>query len=545
MNRLGLAVVAALALMAAACSSGGSSVQPPPPPSGNFTLASLNGTYAFTTSGEVCAGCTVLATPMERVGSFTADGKGNITAGIYDVVTEGGGSSTVPINTGSNYTVSPDGRGTLTFMVTSSGGPTSVSFAFVLTSGSSGTSPATDALMMDETATGLQSSTGSGNFVLQNSAQFSLASVSGTYVFDFAGFDGNTTSGPFPESLVGEFLTSGNGAITSGLIDDNDGTALTSGSNMIPGTLTADPTNLPTSGRGTAVVEGQDYVFYIVNSGRVRFISSNATAGPMLSGDAVLQTSPPPASFTGSQVFIVAGSDSAGNGITRVGRFTASGTTLSKMLMDVDDASSQTQFNGLNNGSAAYDPATGRGTFTFQDSTGRSFTFVFYLSSASGGVLQDISPSNTAGVARVVADGSINAQAAGPFSGTNITGAYALNWSGLVTAGGSFGNTDEEDMLGQVKISSLSLSGTSDLFQFTSPTLTPSTGRRTSGQIDFNGGDGTGDDTHRVDMNVTLSGQSAVDVVVYIVNPQLAFFANRDNNGTPRLIAGILRAQAP
>jgi hypothetical protein len=32
-------------------------------------------------------------------------------------------------------------------------------------------------------------------------------------------------------------------------------------------------------------------------------------------------------------------------------------------------------------------------------------------------------------------------------------------------------------------------------------------------------------------------------MVVYVVNSKLAFFANRDNSGTPRIVAGILKLQ--
>jgi hypothetical protein len=118
-----------------------------------------------------------------------------------------------------------------------------------------------------------------------------------------------------------------------------------------------------------------------------------------------------------------------------------------------------------------------------------------------------------------------------------------MNWSGLVTAGGNISSTDEEDLLGQVKISSLSLSGTSDMFQFTSPTLTPYLDIGTGGAVNLNGGDGTNGDMHPVDMDVNLSGITPIHMVVYIVNPQLAFFANRDNSGTPRIVAGVLQAQ--
>ena len=97
--------------------------------------------------------------------------------------------------------------------------------------------------------------------------------------------------------------------------------------------------------------------------------------------------------------------------------------------------------------------------------------------------------------------------------------------------------------MSQVKVSSLSLSGTSDIFQFTSTTLTPITDIGTKGTITFNGGDGAGDDGKRVDMTVNLSGASPIKMVVYIVNPQLAFFINTNQSGAPRIVAGILKAQ--
>jgi hypothetical protein len=106
----------------------------------------------------------------------------------------------------------------------------------------------------------------------------------------------------------------------------------------------------------------------------------------------------------------------------------------------------------------------------------------------------------------------------------------------LVTSGGSFGSQDEEDFLGQVSISNLNLSGTSDIFQFTGVTLNTNIG--TSGQIAMNG-DGTSNNT----MNVSLSQVTPIHMVVYIVSPQLAFFANRDNNGAMRIVAGVLEVQ--
>lgn len=548
MKRLLLVLAAGAALWTAACSSGGSSIMPPPP-AGNFTLASLKGTYAFVTNGEVCVGQCGAATQFARTGSFTADGKGGIstTGGVYDIVNVGGSSTTAsqPVAiTGGSYTINADGRGTLQLNVNSNGAPTSITFGIVLTSGSSGAAPATVGLMIDETSNAVQASTGSGNFVLQSPASFQISAISGPYVFDFAGLDGNQPAGP--ESLVGQFNTTNAGVFSSGVIDANIEFGLVSDAPIGPGTLTADNTNMPTAGRGTATIAGQTYAFYIVDSTRVRFISINpGGAGPMLNGDAVAQKNTIPANMgaiNDSFVFLVAGTSGsvsgAGGGLVRMARFTANGAALSKMLMDQNDNGTNGQFNGLSNGAiSTYDPNTGRGMFSFRDSNNNTYSFVFYLSSASSGVIQDVSGGNVL----AVADGSIEVQSGGPFSSSNITGSYAINWSGIVATNGA---QNEEDILGQVKVSNLSLSGTSDSFQFTSNVLQPAQNIGTAGTITFlNGADGTGGDGHRVNLDVNLHSPTPVDFVVYIVSPQFAFIANRDNNGAGRIVAGVIEAE--
>src|SRR5438132_11356304 len=154
MKRLLFTLSVAAAFWSAACGSGGSSVQPPPP-AGKYSLASLNGTYAFVTNGEVIAGNAV--SPMARAGSFIANGQGAIMGGVEDVNTSGTPSGATAI-TGGSYTVNADGRGTITLAV----GQSSITFGIVLTSTS-------DGLLIDETSAS-QFSTGSGNFILQDPA---------------------------------------------------------------------------------------------------------------------------------------------------------------------------------------------------------------------------------------------------------------------------------------------------------------------------------------------------------------------------------------
>jgi hypothetical protein len=538
MKRLFFALSIAAALWSAACSGGGTAV--PPPPVGNYTLASLKGQYAFVTSGESFSGG-LNATPLTRTGSFTADGMGNITGGIEDVNAAGAPNFALHI-TGGNYTVNADGRGTLTLDVAGS----SINFGITLTSGKNGLAPANDGLMIDETSNSTQSSTGSGNFIKQNSTSFSIASIAGPYIFDFSGQDGASPSGT--ESIVGEFSASGGSptnSITSGVEDVNDNGTFTTAA-AVSGSFAADSVNLSTLtgfGRGIAQINGAQFAFYIVDSTRIRILSTSG--GTMLSGDAVAQSNTVPtnvSSINSSFVFVVAGSSTSG-GITRVGRLTANGAMVTNVLVDTNAGGHFILTNATNSASISLDAANpGRGTITFTDTSNSPFSSVFYLSSPTQGVIQETTVSSN-GNPTVVADGTIAAQTASPFSSSNISGTYALNWSGLsLQNGGGFSVQDEEDLLAEVKISSLSLAGAADIFQFQSGA--PALDLVTSGSVSI-AGDGTSStgSSSRNTMNVTLRGSNSttVNFVVYFVSPQLAFFANNQNAN--RIVAGVLQMQ--
>jgi hypothetical protein len=526
MKLLLLSLVSAAALWSASCGGGGGSVATPPPPVGGFTNASLSGQYAFVTNGEVFANGAAAPTPVARTGSFMADGSGNITGGVEDVVEPNAlPNLAVPI-TGGSYTVNADGRGTLTLNVASGGVPSSINFGIVLTSTS-------DGLLIDETSTAAQASTGSGNFFKQDTTAFTnpVLPTTATYVFDFSGEDANM----FPASFVGKF-TAGNGAITAGVEDVNDAFVLTGSAIIPPGTLTLDPANT-SFGRGTTVIAGENYVFYIVDSTRIRFIS---TGGAMFTGDAVIQDNTIPTSVSSINsgfAFIVSGTTAVG-GLTRVGRLTATGSSVSNVLVDTNSAGTFTPTTGATAATIALDPANpGRGTLTFLGNNLQTpFIFVFYLTSATQGVIQETTLSGGAPIA--VADGALAAQSGSPFSSSNITGTYAVNWSGQSLQSGT---PEEEDLVGQVKASSLNLTGAADIFQFTA--LAAQTNVIVGGSVMI-GGDGTGGSGARNAMTVMLTSSSSttVNFVVYFVNPQLAFIAN-NNQTTNRIVVGVLKAQ--
>jgi hypothetical protein len=534
MKRILLVLASVAALWSASCNGSGSTTVTPPPPTGKYTPGSLNGQYAFVTSGEVFASGSQTALGFARLGSFVADGKGGISGGVEDTNTQGVIVNQAVQITGGSYTVQADGRGTLTLNITSNGSASSVNFGIVLTSTSAG-------LLIDETANGNQISIGSGNFVLQTRAgSYSISSVNGPYVFDFSGTYPDQNNGP--ASLVGQFQVNA-GVIAAGGVEDvnNSGTFTTAGT--VAGSFQPDPFNastLATFGRGVAQINGLNYVFYVVDATRVRFLAIDVPGS--LAGDAVAQATP--ASPSGGFVFIVAGANFT-SGITRVGRFTVNGTSLSNVYVDTNNSGSFIKTDSVSNAMITLDAANpGRGTGTFTDPAfpKAPFTFVFYLSSPTAGVIQETTVANNLAVD--VADGSIAAQTGSPFSGSNISGTYALNWSGLSSPQN---NTpiDEEDFVAQATVSNLAVTGVGDLFQFSNGTL--QTDVVAAGPIAISG-DGTGDSgnttRNTMTLKLTSSKSETLDFVIYFASPRLAFFVDKDNNqGTTRIVAGVLNVQ--
>src|SRR5262249_16511976 len=159
--------------------------------------ASLKGQYAFSMSGQDG----VTGSFFARVGSFTADGNGNITGGIEDVNTALNGPKTITFTGTSAYAVQSDGRGILHL-----NGSRPLSFSITMLSPTQGLIVQTDL-----------NATASGTFVLQSPAAFTLSGVQGNYVFDVSGLD----PGGAPDALVGQLVTNGSGGV-SGVLDEND-----------------------------------------------------------------------------------------------------------------------------------------------------------------------------------------------------------------------------------------------------------------------------------------------------------------------------------
>jgi hypothetical protein len=518
-KRLLLFATVAFASITAACGGGGST-PPPPPPVGNFSNANLKGQYAFSMSGE-----DLNQAFIARVGSFFADGNGNITQALEDV------NSVAGVNqvsfTGGTYAIQPNGRGTLTL----SNALSSLQLSITLISNSRGFMIQTDF-----------NATSSGNFNLQTSASFTQTAVNGNYVFDFSGVNGNGA----PASIIGQVKADGAGNVTGGTVDVNDGTIGQSAAQPVPATTyQLDPTNGngATFGRGTATINGISYVFYVVDGTRIKFMGISIGA---LLGDAVAQTGTIPirtSNFNaGKFVILLGGSSVLGTmgPVTRAGRFTTDGSgNLSNIFLDTNNFGSRhsTAPGNISTASYAIDTTasvvgSGRGTLTFQDSSlADSFKFVFYLVSPTQAVIQDTSNG-------VVADGSMVSQAAGPLT-FPTSGNLAFNWSGIIL---NSSNTIqfEEDFVGQYSPGSPGANGFNGAMDFEE---LGSSGKNLFTNVPITvstsiNGDGTGPNGYQV---VTGNSPSTTFTYrAYIVDRNTVFLMGFDDN---QVIAGTVLAQ--
>jgi hypothetical protein len=511
-------VCAAAALWAGACSSGGSSITPPPPPTG-FSNSDLQGQYAFSMTGTT--GDNI---PFTRVGSFIADGKGDITGGAEDVNVFEVGSNEYDFAV-STYNVNGDGRGTLT-LIDSSG---TLTFSITLTSSTSG--------YLVFMPTDL-SSAGNGSFVKQNTASFQVFGISGNYAFDFTGVDPSALL----ESVVGQ-LVSNSGGTFSGFADDNDGAIVNggvAGATTISGSYAADPLHagdLASFGRGVftltiaeagtpRVITG---VFYIVGPNQANFMETSS--GGTLTGSSLTQSNIPTttAQISGGFVYVMGGSGS-GVPITRGGRFNTSSGALSTIIVDNNNAGQSISLTAPS-GTYTIDPSgNGRGTITFNVAGFKdSFSYVFYLVSPTQAYIQDQSLD-------IVEDGSMLAQGTGTISNASLAGSYAMNWSGVTSTGAG---TGEEDLVGATTMASGALTGTIDLNEFA--TQSQATDIAMTGTLVLSGNPtGTGHNTLTV--NLATPASVPIPAFAYVAANNTILFMGTQ---TTRIMAGVLTPQAP
>jgi hypothetical protein len=378
--------------------------------SGNDAV--LSGHYAFTLSGFNDVGF------LTVVGSFTADGAGNITAGEADTNGILGAQHGNIINSASSYSVGSDSRGCAT-LATPFG-----TFVIRFASGTTSSGSVNEGRMIEWDSPSASAYIAAGQILSQTTSSFGEG-PNGSYVFRTVGWDPSPQGGR--DICVGVLSASSN-TFNALEQDCNDAWTL---SNVVAPTLAGTYTTLDAQGRGTGILSlGQtnsNITFYAVSNSQL--LSVNGDSGPFASGEWDQQSVPAGASsFTqaalkGKMVFYL-------NGLSLLG----AGSAISLEAADADgsgslnftfyeDRAGTMQAPGIY--TCAYDvEPNGRVTLSSDTQTCGSTPPLLYLAGLNTGFIVDASPG--------VDTGSFEPQEPGPFNNASLSGHFFGGMSEVV-----------------------------------------------------------------------------------------------------------------
>lgn len=380
----------------------------------------LNGQYAFLLKGAAASNGYI-----SFIGSFTADGHGNITGGAFD---RNGTSGAVTggsfVSSGSSYSVGSDGRGCLT-LANSFGGTST--YRIALGTLSSGVATQGRIIRFDDfTGSGARLS---GVLMKQDPASFSPGQFNGTYAFGMTGID------VFGGRIVGAgLLTSdGSGHIPDLSLDADDNGNPTGNITGSTGSY-ALASNAP-NGRGTLSVTAsaqngggtQNFIIYMVSSAEALFLASDPLTPntPTLSGELKLQSGAPfsaNALDNAGYVFYQAGVDPAGDNKVVAGQLAVTTNGATVATSDTNDDGS---FNEVTSPATIAIASNGRATLTPNGGN----TTIIYLVNASSGFL--------VGTGGADGFGFVQKQTATSFSNASFSGKYVFG-SDAPTTGSSY-----------------------------------------------------------------------------------------------------------
>jgi hypothetical protein len=472
-----------------ACGSGGGSTIIPSP-SGNFSNASLTGSYVYQVHGFDTSG-----NPYRQVGVFTADGSGHVTGGSDDSSVNAAGTAVT-----GTYSVSNDGTGFIN-LNTSLG---QISWATTLSS--------TSKLSLIEADSFANAG---GTAELQSAS--AISATPGTFVFQIHQEISAQNQGPAAE--VGSIALSGGSG--TGSMDEN-----LSGVFSSPN-LTATVSAAATLGRGAGAIVNSttnltmNFVYYAVNNNRFVMLVSNV--GAVGSGSAELQSGAVGNGLSGNYAFGSRGDDGNAGlaGRATVGQFNAaSGTMTGSLDFNQDGTTTCPTF------SSSYTPSPS-GRVVVSTASGNSCPatqpLVFWM----------VSPSRAFFVnnnATSVEDGTADLQTSQNFSAATFTQQYSFAMDGLDLS--NFAQLGEQLLS---RVGTLQFDGTGKL------TLNEVANSTVSGQGAVSPGILTG--TYSVSSNGrvvgTLNGGS-LNLVMYAVSGPQAYVLQSD----PGLItSGTLQLQ--
>ncbi|HZS70652.1 MAG TPA: Ig-like domain-containing protein [Candidatus Acidoferrum sp.] len=367
----------------------------------------LNGQYAFLLKGAAASNGYI-----SFIGSFSADGHGNITGGAFD---RNGTSGAVTggsfVSNGSSYSVGSDGRGCLT-LANSFGGTST--YRIALGTLSAGVATQGRIIRFDDfTGSGARLS---GVLMKQDPSAFSPSQLNGTYAFGMTGIDaaGGRVAG------AGLLTSDGSGHIPDLSLDVDDNGNPTG--NITGSTGSYSLTSNAPNGRGTISVTAsaqngggtQNFIVYMVSSAEALFLASDPLTvnTPTLSGELKLQTGAPfsaNALDNAGYVFYQTGVDPAGGNKVVVGQLAVSSNGATVATADTNDNGT---FNETTSAATISIASNGRAIMT---PNGGNATIIYLVNSSSGYLV---------GTGAADGFGFVQKQTATSFSNASFSGKY-------------------------------------------------------------------------------------------------------------------------
>jgi len=365
------------------------------------SVATLNGSYTFQVDGQSSS------SPLLEAGSFTADGKGNLTTGLEDV--NGPSGVSLALSFTGTYTVGTDGRGVLKIVPAGSSGLSAETYQIVVISHAR-------VRMIRYDANG----TGIGTIDLNDTSAFSAASLSGNYVLSLSG--GGVTGQAL--AAIALLTLNGKNAVTSGLMDENSSGLLNQNVSV------TGPFLVGTSGRGTLTLNSTlgsfDFAFYIISAGKFRLVSLDSA--PLWEGTALAQQGSNfnNASIDGPIVYQASG-QSQSVPAEDAGQFAADGNgKITSGIADEND--NGTIYNGYSFTGTYSVASNGHGSISLTSTARGTMNYGFYLIASGQAVLMR---TDTGGVA----SGELSIQSQSQFSSTDFSGWYGVTVSGSSSTG--------------------------------------------------------------------------------------------------------------
>jgi hypothetical protein len=470
----------------------------------------LNGRYAFSVKGGDYVGDVAPNRPKMVLGSFQADGAGNLTGEadeIFDFVDPNLGCCIVPVppaheSLEGSYTVGTDGRGSFVLLLHDATTGESLdirNFQFALGSVVQGV--ATQGRFI-ESYGGEKIKLATGTLEKQDESAFSAATMNGDFSFGFS------CSCLTTFSVLGAFHADGNGNIFAGTLDTNTDMPGNNDADILSNqAFTGSYGTVDDNGRASAslVIPGLGTLtlpFYVVSSTELLFIGGTAPDQNVFLGPAFRQTGGPfsNASLTGNSVFQLAADHEL-----VAGQFVADGTGNVTGVLD-QNLNGSVSLNSVLTGTYMV-AANGRGTLTYPGGQ----PIVFYMIGPNQAFLLRTPPADPQ-------IGLLEPQAPGPFTNASISGTFI---------GGTFLSVEPPDFV-------LPTSGNDDILA--SGVFSFDGAGNASGTVDLSGdpitaaaGDLAPDEPFAATYTVAANGRGTMTVTSIAGGPYVLYLISSTN----------------